>query len=129
MTKPGFIKEVFKEVIENMDADESVISRYFSPDYIQHVDGHTLNYTEFVEHMRVQKTVLESAKVSIEKCIETESKICTVHHVDAVKKNGDCLSVKLVAYFEVKDGKIICCDELTHLVHGHKTDKNIGSIK
>lgn len=129
MVRTSFIQKVFNEVIENMDADESVISQYFSPDYIQHVDGHTLNYTEFVEHMRVQKTVLESAKVSIEKCIETENKICTVHRVDAVKKNGDCLAVKLVAYFEVEDGKITFCDELTYLLHGHKTDKNIGSVK
>ncbi len=125
----SFIQKVFKDVIEDMDADESVISQYFSPNYIQHVDGHTLNYTEFVEHMRVQKTVLESAQVSIERCIETENKICTVHRVDAVKKNGDRIAVKLVAYFEVENGKITFCDELTYLLHGHTTDKNIGSVK
>lgn len=125
----NFIKQVFKEVIENLDRDEKIISQYFSPHYIQFVDGHKLNYNDFVQHMLIQKTLLESATVFIEHCVSEGNKICTLHRVDAVKKNGASISVKVIAYFEIEDGKIISCDELTHILKGEKEDQSIGSIK
>lgn len=123
------IENVFKDVVENMHADEEVISQYFSPHYIQYVDGHILNYNEFVQHMRVQKTLLRSIKISLERYVESNNQICTVHRVDAVKKNGDTLTSKVIAYFEIENGKITFCDELTHLIKGKEEDQKIGSIK
>lgn len=125
----SFIEQVFTDVIENLGADESIISEYFSPHYIQHVDGHTLHYEEFIQHMKVQKTLLDFVKVSILHCVIEGNKISTVHQVDAKKKNGEKISVKVIAYFELEGGKIILCDELTHLLEGDAKDQNIGSIK
>lgn len=125
----NFIEKVFKEVIENLDADEETISEYFSPYYTQYVDGHKLNYEDFVQHMRLQKSLLTSAKITIEYCVIEGNAICTVHKVDAIKKNGDKIVVKVIAYFEIEDEKIILCDELIYLLKGGDEDQNIGSIK
>jgi ketosteroid isomerase-like protein len=125
----NFIEKVFKEVIENIDADEKTISQYFSPDYIQHVDGYKLNYENFVQHMMVQKSLLTYAKITIEHCVIEGNAICTVHKVDAIKKNGNKIAIKVIAYFEIEAGKIILCDELTFLLNGEDEDQNIGSIK
>ncbi len=46
-----FIAKVFKEVIQDLNANEETISNYFHHDYIPYVDGHELNYTDFVQHM------------------------------------------------------------------------------
>lgn len=124
-----FIEKVFKEVLEDLNADEKIICRYFSPDYIQHVDGHRLNYKDFVDHMYVQKSLLDSIKVCIERCVVEANGICTVHRVDAIKKNGEKVIVKVIAYFEVENGKIVLCDELTHILKGEAKDKSIGSVK
>jgi limonene-1,2-epoxide hydrolase len=124
-----FIERVFKEVIEDLNANEKIISQYFSPHYIQHVDGHQLNYEDFVQHMVVQKSLLDSIKVCIEHCVIEGNAICTVHRVDAIKKNGEKIAVKVIAYFEVENKKIILCDELTHLLEGDEKNQNIGSIK
>ncbi len=125
----NFIEKVFKEVIENLNANEEIISRYFASNYIQYVDGHHLNYKEFVQHMVVQKSLLHSIKVHIEHCIIENNSICTVHRVNAIKKTGEKIAIKVIAYFEVKDKKFILCDELTHLLEGDKKNQNIGSIK
>lgn len=125
----SFIERVFKEVIEDLNANEKIISQYFSPHYMQHVDGHHLNYEDFVQHMLVQKSLLDSIKVCIERCVIEGSAICTVHRVDAIKKNGEKIAIKVIAYFEVKNKKIILCDELTHLLEGDEKNQNIGSIK
>ena len=124
-----YIKRVFEDVIEDIHADETVISQYFSPLYMQYADGHVLNYDEFIQHMLVQKRLLETVKVTIERCIVEKNKICTIHRVDAVKKNGNSLAVRVIAYFEVEEGKITLCDELTYLLKGEGADKNIGTIK
>lgn len=125
----NFIERVFKEVIEDLNANEKTISQYFSPDYIQQVDGHRLNYEDFVQHMIVQKSLMNSIMVSIERCIIEGNAICTVHRVDAIKKNGEKIAVKVIAYFEVENKKIRLCDELTHLLEGDKKNQNIGSVK
>lgn len=123
-----FIEKVFKEVLEDLNADEKVISQYFSPNYIQHVDGHTLNYSDFVQHMKVQKTMLDSCKVSIQHYVREGNTLCTVHQVDAVKKNGCEIAVLVISYIEVENGKITLCNELTRLLKGAKEDQEIGSI-
>jgi limonene-1,2-epoxide hydrolase len=125
----NYIERVFKDVIEDLHADEAVISQYFSHSYIQHVDGHTLNYKEFIQHMLAQKAILSSAKVTIEQCLTEGNKICTVHIVDAAKKNGEKVKVKVIAYYEIEDDKITLCDELTHVLNGKAEDQKIGSMK
>lgn len=125
----NFIEKVFREVIENLDADEKTISQYFSSAYTQYVDGHKLSYTDFVQHMMVQKSLLSAITITIERCVIEGNAICTVHKVDAIKKNGNKIAVKVIAYFEVEFEKIILCDELTFLLTGEDEDHNIGSIQ
>lgn len=124
-----FIEKTFEDVIENMQADEEIISQYFSTDYIQYVDGHMLDYPGFIQHMKKQKTLINSAKVTIDHCVAEKNKICTIHRVDIDKKNNEKISVKVIAYFEIENGKIILCDELTKLLQGGEEDHNIGSTK
>lgn len=124
-----FIRKVFTDVIESARADEEVISTYFSPSYIQYVDGHALTYADFIQHMTVQKRSIKSAKVIVDHCIVEGNKICTVHRVDLIKKDGTNVLAKVVAYFELENGKIVLCDELTHILKGGKEDQNMGSIK
>jgi len=124
----AFIHKVLKEIVESAEADERIIAQYFSPRYVQHVNGYVLDYKDFVKHMQEQKKVLESAKVTIERCVAEGDAICTVHVVDAVKKGGTRLSVKVIAFFKIEDGKIVLCDELTHLISGKEEDRDIGYI-
>lgn len=93
--------------------------------YIQYVDSH--NCREFIQHMASQKTIIKFAKTTIKHCV-VEGK-GFARRVDAVKKNGDKLAVKVILYFEIKNGKIILCDELTKLLVGEEGDLNIVSTR
>lgn len=123
------IENVFHHVIEDMEADEKAIAEYIHPDFIQYVDGHTSNYHDFVQHMRAQKALLDSVKITIEHCVSEGNQLCTVHYANAIKKSGEHITVKVVAYWHIKDGKVILCDELTTLINGSAEDRHIGSIK
>ncbi len=122
-----FVKEIFKNTIENMDATEETYAQYFSQDYIQHVDGKTLNYTDFVAHMKAQKNVIKSAKVTFKHIITEGDTVATVHIVNGIKKDGGIIEAQVNALFKIKNKKIILCDELTHLIKGEKSDSDLGS--
>ena len=125
----SFIEKVFSEVVESRTASEAVISQYFSPHYIQHVDGTVMTYHDFVQHMITQKALLTSVRVFIERCVVEGNRICTIHIVHAVKNNGQKVAVKVIACFEIENGKIVLCDELTHLLNGDEEDVCLGSVK
>ena|SRR3990167_2181719 len=122
-----FVKEAFKHTIENMDATEETYAKYFSKDYVQHVDGKTLKYNYFIAHMKSQKNVMKSAKVTFKSMVVEGDTVATVHLVNGIKKDGGIIEVQVNALFLIKDKKIVLCDELTHLIKGEKSDRDLGS--
>lgn len=122
-----FVEKSLRLVIEDMEVSDSVYEAYFSKDYIQHVDGKTLNYADLVHHMKAQKAILASAKVTFKYIIVEGETVATLHYVDAIKKDGSSLRVQVNAVFRLKDHQFILCDELTRLVKGGKEDEAIGS--
>lgn len=122
-----FIKEVFANTIENMDATQETYAKYFSKDYVQYVDGKTLNYNGFIAHMAAQKAALQSAEVTFKHMVAEGDKVATVHIVKAVKKDGRAVQAQVNALFQLKDNRVILCDELTRLIEGDPSDKDLGS--
>ena len=123
----AFIEEVFNNVLEDTNATERAYEKYFSKDYIQRVDGKVLNYSDFVKHMQAQKAVLKSLKITFKYIIVEGDKIATVHIVDGVKKDGGIIEAQVNAVFQIKNKKIILCDELTRMIKGAKSDADLGS--
>ena len=51
----------------------------------------------------------------------------TNHHATALKPDGSEVKMHVIAEFRVRDGKIYYCDELTHMLSGSESDKDLGS--
>ena len=122
-----FVKNALVDVVEDMATTEETYARYFSKKYIQYVDGKTLDYYKLISHMKAQKSILRSAKITFKHLIAEGNKVSSTHVVDAVKKNGGVIKAQVNALIELKDDKIILCDELTFLIEGSKGDEGIGS--
>ncbi len=123
------IQNSLTKLIPDMNFSEKLIEKYFSQDYVQHVDGITLNYRDFVDHMKKQKSLLASAKVTIKYIIAEGNQVSTLHIVDAIKKNGESVKVQVNAFYRIKDNKIILVDELTHMINGNESDRALASSK
>ncbi|RQO33021.1 hypothetical protein DBR39_24130 [Chryseobacterium sp. KBW03] len=122
-----FIQQVFKEVLENPVFDELLIEKYFSKDYIQSVDHQQLNYEQFVLHIKKLKEKVAEQKIEIINHAENGKIIFTNHVARSILKDGSSASHKVLAEFTILNHKIIRCDELTLLVEGNHTEKNLGS--
>ncbi|HUB10593.1 MAG TPA: nuclear transport factor 2 family protein [Acetobacteraceae bacterium] len=107
--------------------DTNQFVRYFASDYVQEVDGKTLTFAGFIDHARMLKASLRRGCATIERLVVSGDTIADIHVVKAEKMNGDAIRVKVIAFFTVRDGKIIAVDELTHLLDGSDADRDMGS--
>ena len=123
----AFIQRMFRDVIEQDGFDEQTVSRYFSPKYVQRVDGKTLDFHGFSDHLRALKGALTNVRVTFEQMVAEGNKVMEIHRVDADKRAGGQIATKVIALFVIEDGKVVLCDELTHLEEGAVTDKDLGS--
>ena len=122
-----FIQEVFSEVLENPVFDQILIEKYFSKEYIQYVDGTCLNYNEFVLHIKKLKEKVTQQQIEIINHAENRDIIFTHHLAKSVLKDGSTVRHKVLAEFTIANKKIIQCNELTLLIEGDHTAKNLGS--
>ena len=123
----ALIQAMFRDIIERDVFDEQAVGRYFSPNYVQKVDGKTLDFTGFCDHLRALKGAVMNVHVAFEQMVAEGNKVMDIHHVDADKRAGGKIASRVIALFVIEDGKIVFCDELTHLEEGAATDKDLGS--
>lgn len=123
----NFIKALFRDVIENKNYDEKLINKYFSEDYVQIVDDQTLDFDTFKKHIRKLKDKIQQVDVRFSSIVSNETSVFTKHYVNSILKNGETVKHKVFAEFQVKNGKVIQCDELTSLIAGNKNESNLGS--
>lgn len=121
------IQEVFTNILENPVFDLSLIEQYFSKDYIQLVDHTQLSYEEFILHIKKLKEKLSGQKIDLINYAENGNIIFTHHMARSVLKDGSIVRHKVLAEFTIHEDKIIRCDELTLLLEGGQTEKNLGS--
>jgi len=121
------IQNVFTEILENPEFDLILIEKYFSKDYIQVVDDKQLNYDEFVLHIKKLKEKVIAQKMEILNYAENDTVIFTHHTARSVLKNGNIVVHKVLAEFTVHNNKITKCNELTLLLEGNHSEKNLAS--
>ena len=123
----AFIRQMFHDIIEQDEFDEQAVAQYFNPKYIQKVDGKTLDFAGFSDHLRAVKRAVTNVHVTFEQIVAEGNKVMEIHRVDADKRAGGKIATKVIALFVIEDRKVVLCDELTHLDEGVGTDKDLGS--
>ena len=123
----SLIRHMFRDVLEMDSWDEALIDRYFSPKYVQHVDGKTLDFAAFRDHIRELKKVLTNLRFTIEHMVAEGGKVMEIHRVEGKKRAGGSFAVRLFSLWIIEDGKIVLCDEVSRLEQGGAEDSDLGS--
>lgn len=127
MNPTEIIFSFFKQVLENGQIGDEVISRFVSPSYTQQVDGKKLDFEDFKKHLRKQRETISHIQIDFIQIVSQNNIVFTNHEVKACMKDGKMLRFKVIAQFTLQDDKVIACDELTHLIHGDEIDSDLGS--
>ena len=144
-TNKGYVSEtwwkdyfmtVMNDVVcaSSVEQLEAKIPKYFDRDYVQHVDGKTIGYDEFVEHMKVVHGKIKDVSVRWKELHayafandgKRETHIFS-HHVVSYKDraSGAEGSAEVCGLFKCGTDLIFECNEMTTVTHGSLQD--IGS--
>ena len=144
-TNKGYVSEtwwkdyfmtVMNDVVcaSSVEQLEAKIPKYFDRDYVQHVDGKTIGYDEFVEHMKVVHGKIKDVSVRWKELHayafandgKRETHIFS-HHVVSYKDraSGAEGSAEVCGLFKCGTDLIFECNEMTTVTHGSLAD--IGS--
>lgn len=121
------VKQALDSVLGKQIGSIPVIEQFFSRNYIQVVDGKKIDFDEFVAHMKVLREATESITITIKSIAEGDSCVHTQHFAKALKKDGSCSEYEVFACFTILDNKIVRCEELTRMIQGGKSDRDLGS--
>lgn len=121
------VVDALHKIVGQPEHDENQITRYFSPAYQQVVDGKSLDYRGFVEHMALLKSLTKAMTVTVLAIAAESGTVFTHHHVRVEKQKGQQSEIEVLARFTLSAGLIVRCDELTRLVSGAHDDYDLGS--
>lgn len=109
------------------DMNTTDYTKYMSESYIEHIDGKVFNFQQWLHHMSGLKSLMKSFKLKFDEILAEGDQIAASYVVQATKKDGTKLDIRIIAIFKIKNNKMIYCDELTHVLSGPAADKNLPS--
>ncbi|AXH61202.1 MULTISPECIES: nuclear transport factor 2 family protein [Providencia] len=127
MTNSQRVTQALNAVLGEDIGSLSVARQYFSDKYIQVVDGKQIDFNEFIAHLQVLKQATESIVITIKSIAEGDGCVHTQHLAKATKKDGSISEFEVFACFQIEDGKIIRCEEMTRMIKGSSQDEDLGS--
>ena len=126
MDNKEILRKAFNEVFESSSANEESIAKFFDEKYQQWVDGNELDFKGFAKHVQSQKHRVEHVSFDFKSMVAEGDKVATIHHINAITKEGDSVKGRVCAQFTFSNGKIIRCEELTFFDQVKDKDKDLG---
>ncbi|ACA19668.1 conserved hypothetical protein [Methylobacterium sp. 4-46] len=124
----ALIRAMF-EAFCDLDRPVEEIAAYFAPGYVQRVDGREFGREGFLDHLRALRTTLRRLDFVIEQIVCDGASAASVHVAHALKRTGEAVRVKVIAFYKLEHGQISLVDELTRLVHGDASDRDLAFVR
>jgi ketosteroid isomerase-like protein len=117
------------KTLTDLNATAADCAQHVAKNYVQKVNSEVLDYDGFIDHMKALKKTVKSIKITFHDMLEDGNKVVTRHTARGIKNDNSVVEMDVIAIFEIQDGKLVSCNELTHLVEGSKADQDLGSRK
>lgn len=119
--------DALQEIICSPEHDEQKIAQYFAADYRQIVDGKSLSYDDFINHMSALKAQTQKMHLTVKAAVGEGDTVFTQHYVKVEKNETEWSEFEVFARFTLLAGKIHRCEEVTRMIHGVSEDSDFGS--
>ncbi|KAA8386393.1 nuclear transport factor 2 family protein [Acetobacter sp. DmW_136] len=83
----------------------------------------------FQTHTRALRANLSRLEIDIQHIVCEGNKAATVHVARITHLSGEESLIKVVAFYQFREGRICLVDELTHLLKGNEKDQNLGALQ
>lgn len=114
------VLNALKEVIENPNYDEKLIHAYFSKNYVHRVNGKVYQLQEFMDYLKTTKDQTKAIEIEMVSIVQAGEIVFTNRLVRVISNEDKESMLKVIGEFQVRNGKIYHCDELTHHITEEK---------
>lgn len=121
------IREMFTTFTDFGSTPDKLLD-FMTPDYRQFVDGREMTLDDFRVHTHALRNALGALEIDIQHVVCEDDKAATVHVARATRRSGEQSLIKVVAFYQFREGRICLVDELTHVLEGSGTDRALGSL-
>ncbi|MCG4274619.1 nuclear transport factor 2 family protein [Acetobacter senegalensis] len=122
------LREMFS-IFTDFSATPDRLLDFMTADYRQFVDGHEMTLSDFQTHTQALRNTLSNLEIDIQHIVCAGEKAATVHVARATYLSGEQNLIKVVAFYQFRDGRICLVDELTHLLIGREKDPALGALQ
>ncbi|NHN92771.1 nuclear transport factor 2 family protein [Acetobacter sicerae] len=122
------IREMFATFTDFGSTPDRLLD-FMTSDYRQYVDGHEMTLGDFQAHTHALRNTLGALEIDIQHIVCEGDKAATVHVARATRRSGEQSLIKVVAFYQFRDGRICLVDELTHVLEGSGSDQALGALQ
>lgn len=124
-----FLSDLYHDILLNFDVNK--IPFYFSKKYLQTTDNKVSNLNEFTSHIQTLKKIVRKIEISAfqDFLYDDDEGVATLRYNVHVEKMDHTIGViEVIALFEIKDDKVIRCNEVTNPLNHKEIFQDIGSV-
>ncbi|WP_231490308.1 nuclear transport factor 2 family protein [Gluconobacter roseus] len=110
-------------------SDLDALTASMTPDYRQLVDGREMSLADFRAHALALREGLSSLEIEILHLVCERDRAATVHLASATRPSGARSVIRVVAFYQFRDGRLCLVDELTRVQQGHEGDGALGRLQ
>ncbi|MFT8325942.1 nuclear transport factor 2 family protein [Gluconobacter oxydans] len=127
-TPEKIIRDMFA-MFTDFGSDLDALMAFMTPDYRQLVDGREMTLADFRAHALALREGLSSLEIEILHLVCEADRAATVHLASAIRPCGARSVIRVVAFYQFRDGRLCLVDELTRVQQGHDGDDALGSLQ
>ncbi|GBR46904.1 hypothetical protein GRO01_23220 [Gluconobacter roseus NBRC 3990] len=122
------IRDMFA-MFTDFGSDLDALTASMTPDYRQLVDGREMSLADFRAHALALREGLSSLEIEILHLVCERDRAATVHLASATRPSGARSVIRVVAFYQFRDGRLCLVDELTRVQQGHEGDGALGRLQ
>lgn len=122
------IREMFATFTDFGSTPDRLLD-FMTSDYRQYVDGREMTLGDFQAHTHALRNTLGALEIDIQHVVCEGDKAATVHMARATHRCGEQSLIKVVAFYQFREGRLCLVDELTHVLEGSGSDQTLGALQ
>jgi len=112
------LKNLFHNMYQEIFANPDAAPRFFAKDYVQTTDGHSISYSEFIDHIRHVVSVTKRIEIEVADVVRDGNRIADHHTVKLTRKDGERSSLEVYLFGTLTNGRFTRVIEATRLIEG-----------
>lgn len=117
---------VWQEILSGLFSGEIEPSSVFSREYVQSTDGHELDFSGFLDHLRHVRRHVHAVRFRVLDACFTGALLAERHVAEIHYLDGRFAQVEVFVFARIEDGRVVRLDELTRVLSGNEDDQALA---